>query len=198
MIQSNKDYSDHTFKDLVLTGLQIRSSTFLGCIFERCFLVESIVENCRFIECLFKNCDCGLLQVPNSTFSGSRFEDTKLVGVNWSQANWPDHWIGEPLAFNQCFLNHSTFLGIQLKAATFRRCEAVNVDFRQSDLSRADFAFTNLRDSLFQGTDLSMADLRFARNYQIDPSQNKVHKARFSLPEAMSLLYSMDIDLDES
>jgi len=43
-----------------------------------------------------------------------------------------------------------------------------------------------------------MADLRFARNYQIDPSQNKVHKARFSLPEAMSLLYSMDIDLDES
>ena len=33
--------------------------------------------------------------------------------------------------------------------------------------------------------------------YQIDPGNNKLRQARFSLPEAMSLLYSMDILIQE-
>jgi hypothetical protein len=33
------------------------------------------------------------------------------------------------------------------------------------------------------------------RNYRIDPGQNILKQARFSLPEAMSLLHSMDIVL---
>ena len=35
-------------------------------------------------------------------------------------------------------------------------------------------------------------------NYRIDPSQNAVKKAKFSLPEAMSLLYGLDIVLVEA
>ena len=73
----------------------------------------------------------------------------------------------------------------------------MDVDFRETDLSQADFAGTNLCDSLFLATDLTEADLSQARNYQIDPSQNTVRKAKFSLPEAMSLLYGLDIVLVE-
>lgn len=86
-------------------------------------------------------------------------------------------------------------MATNLGAVKFRRCEAINVDFREAKLPLADFAFTNLQDSLFQSTDLTAADFRYARNYQIDPSQNKIQNARFSLPEAMALLYSMDIEI---
>ena len=41
------------------------------------------------------------------------------------------------------------------------------------------------------------ADLSAARNCQISPTQNTVTKAKFSLPEALALLYSMDIELIE-
>ena len=73
----------------------------------------------------------------------------------------------------------------------------MDVDFRECDLSQADFAGTDLADSLFLATNLTQADFSRARNYQIDPSQNIVDEAKFSLPEAMSLLYSMDIVLVE-
>jgi uncharacterized protein YjbI with pentapeptide repeats len=72
---------------------------------------------------------------------------------------------------------------------------ALDVDFREADLSQADFAGTDLSDSMFVNTDLTEADLSRARNYHIDPSQNVLRQARFSLPEAMSLLYSLDIVL---
>ena len=197
MIQSHHEYSDQTYTGLEMTGIHIQAATFLDCTFDRCTFSESVFENCRLLDCEFKDCNCSLLQVPGTAISGGRFKNTKLIGVNWSQADWPGHGIGNPLSFNKCFLNHSTFLGVHLGAVKLQRCEAINVDFREATISRADFAFTNLKDSLFQSTDLSEADLRYARNYDIDPSQNKILKARFSLPEALALLYSMDIEISE-
>jgi len=197
MITSENDFSENTFHDLDMTGERVKFATFLDCIFERCSLIEAVFQSCRFVGCVFKECDCTLMQAPNSTFAGSRFENTKLIGVNWSQSDWPDHGIGEPLIFKKCSLNHSTFLGVTLGAVKMRGCEAVNVDFREADISGADFSFTDLKESLFQSTDLRGVDFRHARNYHIDPSQNKIAQARFSLPEAMALLYSMDIELTE-
>jgi len=50
---------------------------------------------------------------------------------------------------------------------------------------------------MFGNTNLTEADLSRACNYRIDPAQNVLGQAKFSLPEAMSLLYSMDIVLVE-
>jgi uncharacterized protein YjbI with pentapeptide repeats len=197
MIQSNKEYSDQTFHALDLTGKQIRAATFLDCTFDKCRFSEAVFESCRLIDCTFKECDLSLVQVPGSTISGGRFTNTKLIGMNWSQADWSGQGIGNPFEFNKCALNHTTFLGVHLGAVKLRRCEAINVDFREASIVGADFAFTDLSDSLFQKTNLSKADLRYAKNYNIDPSQNIIRKARFSLPEAMALLYSMDIELAE-
>ena len=196
MIQSENNYNDHVFKDLELSAIQVSRATFLDCIFQACELIEAVFLNCRFVNCQFKDCDCSLFQVPGSSFSSCRFLGTKLIGVNWSQANWPDSEIGEPLEFNRCSLNHTTFIGAKLGAVKIKKCEAINVDFREASLPGADFSFTDLREGLFQGTNLSKADLRYARNYQIDPLHSKILKAKFSLPEALALLYSMDIEIE--
>jgi uncharacterized protein YjbI with pentapeptide repeats len=101
------------------------------------------------------------------------------------------------VGFFKSALSHSTFIGLSLKGIQIKACLATGVDFREADLSQADFAGTDLSESLFGDTNLTEADLSRARNYHIDPSQNAVKQAKFSLPEAMSLLYGLDIVLVE-
>jgi fluoroquinolone resistance protein len=197
MIQPGIETSEQSFKDLDLSQVILKSNSFHDCRFERCNFVEAHFQNCRFVNCIFKNCDLSLAQIPNCSFSGTRFENSKVIGINWAQAHWSENALWDPLEFTKCPLSHSTFLGVDLTGIKIRRCEAINVDFRESDLTQADFSFTDLKESLFLSTNLSGADLRYARNYTIDPSQNTINGAKFSLPEAMSLLYSMDIQIIE-
>lgn len=136
-----------------------------------------------------------MLQIPESIVSGSRFEDSKVIGINWTLADWSSAKLGGPMRFSRSIVNHSTFIGLDLKEIHFRDCVVVDVDFRETDLSRADFSGTNLAKSLFGNANLTGANLSSARNYDIDPGINNLTGAKFSMPEAMSLLYNMDIDL---
>ena len=190
-------YADQVFKDVDLERDQLVSSEFYDCVFVRCSFVESVFRNCRFVNCAFQQCDLSLVQVPESTFSATRFENSKVIGVNWTQANWSATGLGNPLGFFKSAISHSTFIGLGLRGIQIRDCVAVDVDFREADLSQADFVGTDLSQSMFGHTNLAGADLSRARNYHIDPGRNVLRQARFSLPEAMSLLYSLDIVLVE-
>jgi fluoroquinolone resistance protein len=196
-IRTQAYHADRVFKEIHLEHSQLLSSEFYDCTFVRCSFVESVFRNCRFVNCAFQQCDLSLVQVPASTFSSTRFEDSKAIGVDWTQADWPTAGLANPVGFFRSAISHSTFIGLRLRGIQIRDCVAVDVDFREADLSQADFAGTDLAQSLFSDTDLTEADLSRARNYHIDPGRNVLRQARFSLPEAMSLLYSMDIVLVE-
>jgi fluoroquinolone resistance protein len=197
ILSSQARYNDQLFNSLQLDGIQLTSSEFFDCVFRECSFVGSVINKCRFINCAFHECDLSLVQVPESSFSGLIFENSKVVGVNFAQADWPISGLGKPIRFKKTTLNHSTFIGLSLKGIQITDCAAVDVDFREADLSQADFTGTDLSESLFGSTNLSQADLSQARNYLIDPGKNELKHARFSLPEAMSLLYSMDIQLTD-
>jgi fluoroquinolone resistance protein len=196
-IRTHTHYTDQVFEAARLEQAQFVSSEFYDCTFMRCSFVESVFRACRFVNCTFQHCDLSLCQVPRSDFSATRFEDSKIIGVDWTQANWPAARLRDPLGFLKCVISHSTFIGLKLKGIQIKDCIAADVDFREADLSQADFAGTDLSESLFSSTDLTEADLSRARNYHIDPGQNVLKQAKFALPEAMSLLYSMDIVLTE-
>jgi fluoroquinolone resistance protein len=195
-IHSESHYQDQTFEGVRLERHEITSSTFRECTFLRCTFTETTLRDCRFIHCTFKACDLSLLQVPVSTFPSTQFENSKLIGVNWTQAAWPRTDLGLPLAFIDCAMSHSTFIGLTLKRIQVKNCVAKEVDFREADLTDANFAGTNLEASIFGNTNLTEADFRGSRNYLINPSENKMKGAKFSLPEAMSLLYGLDIELE--
>ena len=79
----------------------------------------------------------------------------------------------------------------------FLNCTLIGVDFREADLRQADFSGSELTDSLFLHTDLREANFSKARNYSLAPAENNLKKARFALPEALALLYGLEIVLDE-
>jgi fluoroquinolone resistance protein len=194
-IHSHTHYTDQILKETVQKQEYISSSEFIDCKFMGCSFVESVFSTCRFISCTFQGCDLSLIQLPGSIFSATRFEDSKIIGVDWTQVNWTATTLGDPISFFNSTLNHATFIGLKLSRIVIKDCIASNVDFRETDLSQSDFSGTDLSDSLFVNTDLTAADLSRARNYQIAPGQNIIKQAKFSLPDAMSLLYNLDIDL---
>ncbi len=197
LISSETRYTGQVFKELHLDGIRIISSEFLDCVFSDCSFVESVFRKCRFVNSAFQGCDLSLAKVPESIYSATRFENSKIIGVNWALADWPISGLGVPISFLKSAISHCTFIGLNLKGIQVVDCVAVDVDFREADLSQADFAGTDLSESLFANTDLSAADLSRARNYLIDPGQNVLTGARFSMPEALSLLYNMDIILTD-
>ncbi len=163
LIQSQTEHADQVFKDIHLERDQLVSSEFHDCEFIQCSFVESEFRNCRFVNCTFQQCDLSLVQVPGSTFSATRFENSKGIGINWTQADWPATGLGDPVGFFKSAISHSTFIGLSLKGIQIKDCVAVDVDFREADLSQADLAGTDLSGSMFGNTDLTKADLSRAR-----------------------------------
>ena len=70
------------------------------------------------------------------------------------------------------------------------------MDFTESDLTGAIFSNCNLTKSLFDNTILEKADLRTAYNYSIDPENNRVKKAKFSVPGLPGLLDKYDLEIE--
>jgi uncharacterized protein YjbI with pentapeptide repeats len=194
-LQSHAIYAEVNFKGLRLAHLGLTGSEFTGCTFTNCSLVEAVLRDCRFVSCRFVGCDLSLVQLPGSSFVTTRFEKTRLLGVNWTLAHWPAAGLGNPVGFWGCGLNHSTFIGLSLHGLQLIDCAAIEVDFREADLAEADFGGSDLSGSLFMHTNLQAADLSRARDYTINPAENQLKGAKFSLPEAMTLLFSLDIGL---
>jgi fluoroquinolone resistance protein len=190
-------YSDQVIRDVDLSQSEIASKEFYDCRFVRCSFAETTFRRCRFSNCTFEHCDLGLMRVTGSTFSGTRFEDSKAIGVNWTDASWPKARLSCPIGFCRCAISHSTFIGLSLPEIVISDCLARDVDFREANLARADLSHTDLAGSLFSSTDLTEADLSQAKDYNINAGLNVLKGARFSLPEAMSLLRSLDIVLVE-
>jgi len=82
-----------------------------------------------------------------------------------------------------------------MKKAVFSTCEISDTDFQSAGLSEADFTGTRFREARFHNTNLEKADFIQAEGYQVDPRNNQIKKAQFSLPEALSLLDYFEIEL---
>ena len=74
-------------------------------------------------------------------------------------------------------------------------CKLHSVDFTDADCSDAYFAQSDLYRSIFYNTNLTRADFNHASSYAIDVNENRIKGARFSLPEAISLLDGLGITL---
>ena len=92
-------------------------------------------------------------------------------------------------------LSGANFSRMSLEGQNFGGCELHNCDFIGADLRKADFSGADLHNSVFHHTDLRNCDFRDARNYLINPTENKLAKARFSWPEALALLEVLEIEV---
>lgn len=192
-------YTEETFKNVNAASARIEGIAFHDCTFLESNFNESVLQECGFENCAFQSCDLCLVRFPHTRFKGTEFKDCRLLGVNWCNADWETGSLLAPkrVDFDTCLLDHSLFIGLDLTETRFKDSRLHGADFEGADLTRANFHGADLDVARFSGCDLSEADFRGAQGYAINAAHNTLHKTRFSLPEAVSLLHSLDIVLEE-
>jgi uncharacterized protein YjbI with pentapeptide repeats len=163
-----------------------------GVTFENEDFSDNDLSGILFIECTFKGCNLSNAILRKTTFREVSFSDCKMLGLHFEDCT--PFFV--PPVFNHCQLNLSTFTECKLPGISFRNCILEEVDFTSADLSGANFDGCDLQKAVFEHTDLSKADLRHAFHYLIDPTRNKVKKARFSLEGTPGLLAYFGVVID--
>jgi uncharacterized protein YjbI with pentapeptide repeats len=133
-----------------------------------------------------------MANILETAFKSVKFKDCKMLGLQFEDCN--DFLFA--VDFDHCLLNISNFCKINLKGTRFQKCSLQEVDFTETDLSRAVLEECDLTDAIFDHTNLEKADLRTARNFSINPVNNRIRKAKFSVNGLPGLLGSYDIEIE--
>lgn len=189
-------YDGKHFNSLSLIDQQITNLEFNECTFHKCTIQESTLTNCIFKQCQFINC-----HIINNTFNQTVSLDNSFLNCSLISVNWSD-LIGESYlhypfsSFEHCVLKYSIFFKLKLKNFDFSDCDFNGAIFEECDLTKTNFNKAILKETLFTNCNLMYADFREAKDYFIDPRTNQLKNAKFSFPEAISLLSVFEIIID--
>ncbi|PCH57510.1 MAG: hypothetical protein COC15_00950 [Legionellales bacterium] len=195
ILPEQQEFYDVNFSKLNLSGIELRNRTFENCEFTDAHFKETIFSACKFVDCEFKFCDLSNAKFNNTIFNETIFIESKLIGINWTMVRWPYIKLSNSIKFYQSNLSHCSFYALDLQEIVIEDCKAWDVDFRGGNFSNSSFIGTDFTNSIFIHTKLRAADFTAAINYNINPNENEIHKAKFSMPDALSLLDSFEIDI---
>jgi fluoroquinolone resistance protein len=188
---SESDYQGAEFSKLAIEKESIKSRRFEECEFNGCIFVDCRFEKCSFINCKFNGCVLSAIIPLDARFIDVTFTKSRAIAIDWTKAQKL-----QGLAFDGCQIDYGNFRLLRIPKSIMANCEAREVEFIETDLSGGDFRNTDFKGSRFIRADLSEADFRGAKNYFIDVKNSTLKKTRFSLPEALVLLDSLDIVIE--
>lgn len=181
---------DETYQHKIeFTGENFSETTLLlgeyeACTFSQCVFAKVDLSKFTFVQCTFVDCDFSMAKLNQCTFREVEFQACKLLGLHFDYCN--------PFllsfAFTDCTLNYSAFYQLKIPGTVFKNCQLEGVDFVEADLSNAVFDNCELNAAVFEDSILEGADLRTAHNFSIDPSFNRIKKAKFSRQNIIGLL----------
>lgn len=183
------DYENEAFERISAANSLLNGRTFVSCSFNGCDFSGSDFSSSSFEDCAFNECNLSGAKFTDARMSKIAFRGSKIMGVDFTVAN-P---FAMDVSFDGCVIDSCDFCGMKLKKTPFIKCEITATDFIGTDLTGADFSGAAFRDAGFDKTILVGADFIDARGYAINPASNNVRKAKFSLPDAITLLEIMGI-----
>lgn len=185
------------FQDTTLEHVQFTHEPFVqgeyeNCCFTGCNFSGAEMSGSLFSDCEFNNCNLSLAKISDCSFRDVRFKDCKMLGLHFDHNN-P---FGHSFSFEHCLLNDCSFFKTKIKKTVFKHCSMQHADFSECDLTGAVFDYCDMAIAIFDHTILDKADLRTSFNYVIDPENNKLKKAKFSLNGISGLLNKYDIEIE--
>jgi uncharacterized protein YjbI with pentapeptide repeats len=162
-------------------------SRFINCTFAQCNLSEA-----GFIECTFQGCDLSMAKMNGTALRNTTFTECKLIGLPFDACNS----FGFSAEFMACNLHLSSFFQQKMQKSVFRDCQLNEVDFTQADLKESVFDHCDFSKAVFSATQLQKSDFRSSYNYSIDPEENRIKGAQFSIHGLPGLLDSYGIVIE--
>ena len=190
-ILKNDIIEDHTFENQTFDKLVLTSKVFSYCEFVNCKINEVDFSNGRFSECKFHQSQISMSSVKSCKIQSVVFSESKIVGIDFAVCN--------PLLlsmeFTNCSVQGANFDQLKLNDSRFFKSIVKECSFVEADLTLASFKGCDLAGSIFNNTILNETDFSEAFSYVIDPMNNKLKGAKFTLPEAIALLEIMGIEI---
>lgn len=175
---------DQTFTKITAESLTAKKSTFENCRFINCNFSYADLSKQVFTDCEFEGCNLSLVKLTETGLQDIRFKDCKLSGADFSKSQ--DFLFA--VNFESCILDNAIFYKKKNKGAKFLDCSMVETDFTEADLTDVIFDNCNLNRAFFDHTILKNAELSTSYNFIIDPDNNEVKKAKFSVQGLPGLL----------
>jgi len=187
----NKLILDQTFLKINFIDKIKPKEEYENCKFINCNFAEANLLDVVFMECTFEDCDLSLARLNETAFRDVKFIGCKMLGLKFDHCNA----FGLSFQFEKCNLNHSSFYKIKAIKSIFIHCQLHEVDFTEANLTSSLFQSSDLFRAVFQHSILEKVDFTTAYNYLIDPEQNNIRKAKFSIDGIVGLLKKYDIQI---
>ena len=182
---------ENTFERWTADQLKVETE-WEQCLFVDCNFTEADLRHKRFIDCRFERCNLSLATLTGAGLQGVQFMECKLTGVQFAACQ--DMLFS--VDFDKCQLHYASFAGKKLRGTSFQHCSCTEADFTQADLSNASFAHATLGRAIFHYTQLSGADFTTATDFTIDPENNPLRSARFTVAGLVGLVGKYDLVIE--
>jgi uncharacterized protein YjbI with pentapeptide repeats len=163
------------FKQIVFTD-NVLNEEYENCEFINCTFAEIHIGKVGFDHCKFTDCNLSLCKMNTTSWSEVEFVDCKMTGIEFTYCNNYSLSVG----FTKCNLQYALFVGTNLHDTIFDGCNLQEADFSEANLKGASFMDCDLALAVFSKTNLEKANFTTAVNFEIDPTNNRLKKTRFS------------------
>lgn len=187
------EFYNQVFDNTTKAPAQWAGQEFEQCTFKKLDLSRIAFTGSNFIDCRFEDCNLTRAELKNTKLYDVRFVNCKLPHVDFSLCNA----FGFHVNFQECQLDYTVFLNRKLKKASFIDCSLKEAQFIKCDLTGTGFEHCNVELARFEHNDLSHVDFSSSYNLEINPDENKLKKARFSLHNLPGLLTKYDLVINQ-
>ena len=184
---------DKIVSGLCLSGSRICDVEYIGCTFNGCVFAECRLVDSAFYDCAFVNCQIISPVFDNSLVNLADFVNARLVGMRWDDACGLGKKSRPIKSLSNCVLDTCVASGMNFLRLDFSGSAIRNTVFSDCDLSGCSFAGSDLSNTSFTGCSLKNADFSKSKGFRIDIRSNALRGARFSMPEAVSLLDGLGV-----
>lgn len=186
-------FQDQEFYQINSHNAPLEIGEYENCSFTSCDFAEANFVKFKFVSCTFQECNVSMAKLVGTSLNDVQFVDCKMLGLRFEDCN-P---FGLAFSFDNCQLNHSSFFQLRMTKTNFINCQLIEVDFTESDLTASSFQSCDLSGSIFDRTNLEKADLCTSHGFVIDPENNRLKKAKFSVGGLSGLLTKYDLQLSK-
>lgn len=188
-------YENEEYNDLKYQNKKIEDINFVDCKFFNCKFTEIQIIRCSFVDCEFYNCSFLNMEFKYTDAVNNKFKSCIIFGINWSEIKRNKGAFQPFLLFENCTIKYNVFIDLNLKKFDFSSNNLIDSIFEQCKLQESKFCNCDLKNTTFDNNDLSKSDFLGSKNYLINIENNILKKAKFSFPDVINLLNSLDIEI---
>jgi hypothetical protein len=190
-------YEERLIKDQKYQSITEEYCKFIDCSFENCSFEDCTINHCHFVNCSFYNCNIISLTSQYSEIKNTVFKKCNLIGIHgWNGLLPVGKYTYAIERIEDCCLKYNSFIEMNFRKFDFSGNVIQESIFEECDLQESNFRNCRLEATQFFRCDVRKADFREAKGYVIDIPSNKLRQAKFSFPEVVSLLDSLEIKIE--